>query len=290
MIPQASTALELFHVLSLTLLAISFLLIIVAKIAPTLSEGMGELEDCAKSIFPVLLVIVVVRTYVFEPFNIPSESMYPQLTQGDVVLVSKSSYSVKFPLTNISLFDLKEPQRGEVAVFKYPINPQIYFIKRVIAVPGDVLVWKGDSLFVNGQKVQRIDVKRYESQKTQEGERYSWEMIGDRKYMIRRLSNDDSNRFEQTSTFLRMRTNQLLASKGIGLDEHRDFLQITIPQGYYFAMGDNRDESSDSRDWGLVSRDNFVGEAKFILMNISHDVPFYKIFSKIGFDRSKVVE
>lgn len=288
--PQTTTALELFHVLSLTLLAISFLLIIVAKIAPSLSESMGELEGYAKTIFPVLLVIVVVRTYTFEPFNIPSESMFPQLTQGDVVLVYKSSYSIKFPLTNTSLVDIRDPKRGEVAVFKYPINPHVYFIKRIIGVPGDVLVWKGDSLFVNGHKIQRIDIQGAESQAARIGERYSWEMNGDRKYKIRRLSDDDSKRFDQTSTFLKMRTDQLFASKGIGLDEHRDYLQIAIPEGYFFVMGDNRDESSDSRDWGLVSRDNFVGEAKIMLMNISPDVPFYKLLSKIRFDRSKLVE
>lgn len=290
MIVQTTTALELFHVLSLALLVVSFLVIVVAKIAPSLSESMGEVVGYAKTIFPALLVIVVVRTYIFEPFNIPSESMYPQLTQGDVVVVSKSSYSIKFPLTNFSLMDIRDPERGEVAVFKYPMNPQIYFIKRVIAVPGDVLVWKGDSLFVNGEKVQRTEISGLHSDQVEEGVRYTRESLGGRNYVIRRLGDDDSKRFNQTSSFLKMRTNQIMSKNGIGLDENQDFLMIRMPQGFYFTMGDNRDESSDSRDWGLVSRENFVGEAKFMLMNLNPNVPFYNLFSKFSFDRTKVVE
>lgn len=228
------------------------------------------LYPSAVSLFPVLLIIVVVRTYVFEPFRIPSESMFPLLTTGDVIYVSKTSYDLKFPLTNVSLMKLKDPQRGDVAVFKYPLNLKSYFVKRVIGVPGDRLVWKGDNFYINGQLIQRnsaIPARKDLGEVSYV--RYSNEHLNGRDYLIRRLSKDDSTQFTVNSYFLKMRTDKAMALQGKGLDQYPGYLELTVPQGFYFTMGDNRDQSLDSRAWGLVNRDNFVGKAIYNLVNIN---------------------
>lgn len=239
-------------------------------------------------ILPVMLIIMVIRTYIYEPFTIPSESMYPQLTQGDVIVVSKSSYSLKFPFTNFPLVNLNSPKQGEVAVFKYPLDQNSYFIKRVIGTPGDKLVWEGDDFFINGKKVQREATVPNAAPIYAYGDRYTWEMIGDRKYQIRRISNDDSSRFAETSTFLILKTKNDKWSEVAGYKNER--LEVTVPQGHYFVMGDNRDMSLDSRVWGFVDERLFVGKAKYLILHIDPKQPIWRLWEKIKFKRNKVIQ
>lgn len=283
MTATVDTLLDLFNFVILTLFFISFIYLVVCKINDR--NGGDELPfySLALNIFPVMLIIIVVRSYIFEPFHIPSESMFPLLTKGDVIYVDKTSYNIKFPLTNLNMVDVRDPERGEVAVFKYPLNMKAYFVKRVIAVPGDRLVWQGDDLYINGHKLQRQPSKPQRKDLIKASYiRYSTEHLGAHAYQIRRLSERDSSRFDINSYFLKMRTAKTLALQGKGIDDHRDYLEITIPEGFYFAMGDNRDESSDSREWGLISRDNFVGRATYNLVNINANAGF-DLMNKFNF-------
>lgn len=277
----APTLLEIFH---LVILLIFFLTLAELLIGKYLAHVHGEelpYRSFAPGLFPVVLVIVLVRSYVFEPFNIPSESMFPQLTTGDVVYVDKSSYDIKFPLTNLSLYNIADPKRGEVAVFKYPLNTKMYFIKRVIGLPGDQMVWQGDDLFINGQKIDRqFSVPLRPDLGGSSYVRYSAENLNGHTYQIRRLSRNDSTQFDRSSTFLKIRTAKTLTLNNEAIDKHRDRLEIVIPEGFYFVMGDNRDQSLDSREWGLVSRDNFVGRAEYNLLNFSKSNGFLDISFK----------
>lgn len=275
MTPTTDALLELFNFIILTLFFLSFLILVVGKICEQNGRDEPPFYAVSLSVFPAMLIIVVVRSYIFEPFHIPSESMFPLMTKGDVIYVDKTSYDIKFPLTNINLVEVKDPERGDVAVFKYPLNMKAYFVKRVIGVPGDRLVWKGDDLFINGQKVLRQPSKPMRKDLIEASYiRYSTEQLNGHRYQIRRLTENDSSQFPVNSYFLKMRTAKVLALQGEGIDDHRGYLEITIPEGFYFAMGDNRDESSDSREWGLISRENFVGRATYNLGNIAPDAGF----------------
>lgn len=236
---------------------------------------------------PILLVIMILRSYVIEPFKIPSESMYPLLTTGDYVLVSKSSYGLKFPFTNYTLFNLSDPQKGDVAVFQSPLNSNEFFIKRIMGVGGDTLQWIGDDLLINGIPLQRdraVGNYSYPS-KVSEYERFDWEQIDNgRRYIIRRLSENDMSRFNMTSGYLLLHMENLSLKEGKGLQEHYDNLKITIPPGFYFVMGDNRDQSSDSREWGLVSQNDLVGRADYLLGSTAYS---NNLIFKFSFDRFK---
>lgn len=284
MTASTDTLLEFFNFIILILFIASFVVLIIGKLNRKYGGDDLPYYSLATSVFPVVLIIVVVRSYIFEPFRIPSESMFPLLTTGDVIYVSKTSYNIKFPLTNINLINTGNPKRGDVAVFKYPLNMKSYFVKRIIAVPGDRLVWKGDDFFINDQKVQRnAAIPKRKDLGGVSYVRYSNEFLNGHTYQIRRLSADDSSQFNANSYFLKMRTAKALALQGKGIDEYRNYLELTIPEGFYFAMGDNRDQSSDSREWGLISRENFVGLATHNLVNINPHAGF-DIRKKFNFD------
>ncbi len=226
-------------------------------------------------VLPVLIVIMVVRTYLVEPFSIPSESMYPQLTQGDYVLVNKTSSALKFPFTNTSIIQLHELNRGDVFVFQNPLDTNMFFIKRMIAKGGDTVKFSGDDLYINNQIVPRTLAKG-DDIPIEPGYRFSYEQLGEHRYLIRRTMQIDSEKFSQNSPFLQMRADRI-NNPNLIIDANKtgsEDLTITIPKGYYFFMGDNRDHSLDSRAWGLVQEDLIVGRTSFVyhhfLKRISH--------------------
>lgn len=250
-----------------------------------LDDEQDLLIKISYDILPVLFIIMVVRTYIYEPFSIPSESMYPQLTKGDFILVSKTSYNIKFPFTNMGLIDTNKPQRSDVAVFQYPLDVNTYFVKRIVGVPGDKLVWKDNDMYINNQKVQRNktiktqmdgDVNAY----------YQWEYLNDQKHLIRKMANNEPEQFNTNYYFVKLRSEALLGSRGYNPDEHKNYLEINIPSDYYFVMGDNREQSSDSRSWGLVHKNYFVGKVKYIAFSLNPDVPAWKFWSKLTFSRN----
>lgn len=239
-------------------------------------------------VLPVLLVIMIIRTYIIQPFSIPSESMYPQLTQGDYLLVNKTSYALKFPFTNSNLIKLHELERGQVYVFQYPLDTNTFFIKRLIGKGGDTLRFVDDDMYLNGVKVNRSDA-RGNDVPYDFNHRYTYETLNGNTYLIRRGINKDSEYFSNNSTFLLIRQNSNNKDGILISDEVRrkQDLSITIPEGYYFFMGDNRNDSSDSREWGLVGEDLIVGRASRIMI---HSRPNTTIFNRFTFDRNKSIK
>jgi signal peptidase I len=190
---------------------------------------------------PVVLVVSV-RWLVCEPFVIPSGSMIPTLLIHDHILVNKLRFGVKVPFGNAFLLQWGHPHRGDVVVFRYPENPEVFFVKRVVAVAGDTLEVKEGNLWINGQKLETDPVSHYEILKN-----------------IRQESGFDYFREHD----LNFKT----AATHVVRYQHKDFSSfhpVTVPPGHFFAMGDNRDQSSDSRYWGYVPERNLVGTANFI--------------------------
>lgn len=209
------------------------------------AEQPGETENAAREpylvefsrfLFPVVIIVLVLRTFMAEPFKIPSGSMLPTLEIGDFILVNKFTYGLRLPVGHQKILSLGEPERGDVMVFRYPKNPNVDYIKRVVGLPGDEVAYYNKRLYINGDPVQ-LDSLNSEY-KAQPGVMRYQEVLGGVKHEI--LLNDTSFA--------------------------RDFI-VNVPEGRYFVMGDNRDRSSDSRVWGFVPEENLVGQAFAIWMN-----------------------
>ena len=209
--------------------------------------------EYARSFFPVLLVILLFRSFVAEPFKIPSGSMMPTLLVGDFILVNKFAYGLRLPVLNKKILDVGEPARGDVFVFRYPENPKEDYIKRVIGLPGDEITYRNKTLYVNGREVEETDLGAYagpnEPGHRMEGAQVKQESLGDVRHKILEMP-------------------QLwIGHEG----------SWTVPTGHYFAMGDNRDNSADSRFWGFVPEENLVGRAFVIWMNWDRGIDFGRI-------------
>jgi signal peptidase I len=213
-----------------------------------------------KSFFPVILVVFCLRSFLVEPFKIPSGSMIPTLLVGDFILVNKYTYGIRLPVANVKIMDVQEPKRGEVMVFRYPENPSMDYIKRVIGIPGDTVTYQNKRLTINNVPV-----------KTQPDGEYAYVESG--------LSYIYSDRITET---LGEHTYNILINPNVPdmhlpsvhpfpLRDHcaynDDGFTCTVPAGNYFTMGDNRDSSSDSRYWGFVPERNIVGKAFMIWWN-----------------------
>ena len=208
------------------------------------SDNPPLLLDYARSFFPVLLIVIILRSFVAEPFRIPSGSMIPTLQIGDFILVQKYAYGVRLPVTHQKIFDVADPKRGDVMVFRYPRDPSINYIKRVIGLPGDRISWTADKhLIVNDKQVNYSDPQDVEVD-TPYGRRPA------RIYQETLPSEDGEVKH----------TIQLFE----GMSKTTD---IVVPEDSYFMMGDNRDNSSDSRVWGFVPKENIVGKAVYIWMH-----------------------
>ncbi len=205
--------------------------------------------DYARSLFPVFLIVLVLRSFIIEPFRIPSASMMPTLLRGDFILVNKYDYGVRLPVLNAKVFGNGKPRRGHVVVFRYPEDPTIPFIKRVVGVPGDHLQYKDKSLTINGVEVDLKLKGVYRSNGVGKRENGSYRLA-------EKLGEHDHD----------ILINPLQPSSVV--------VDREIPEGHYFVLGDNRDNSRDSRYWGLVPDENLVGRAFYIWMNWSNDSIF----------------
>ena len=199
------------------------------------------LVEYARSFFPVILIVLLLRSFLVEPFRIPSGSMMPTLLKGDFILVSKYAYGIRLPVLNAKVLDLGQPERGDVAVFRYPDDPSIDFIKRVVGLPGDKVAYINKQILINGEPVPQKHlgafVGRGESL-AMSGDSLRLEILGDGEHEI-------------------LLENKPSLSNGT----------YVVPEGHYFVMGDNRDNSNDSRRWGYVPDENLVGRAFMIWMN-----------------------
>jgi len=204
------------------------------------------LLDYAKLFFPILFLVLIVRSFVAEPFRIPSGSMIPTLEIGDFIVVKKYAYGLRLPVLNKKILNTGQPQRGDVVVFRYPPEPEINYIKRLVGLPGDKIEWTYDKkLIINGNAV------KYRSNKD---------------YPIK-------NRAGKLISVTHL--NETLPDSGADGVAHNLILfnsptragEWIVPDGHYFMMGDNRDKSSDSRFWGFVPEANLVGKASMVWMH-----------------------
>ncbi len=214
--------------------------------------------DWTAGLFPVILVVFLLRSFLFEPFKIPSGSMMPTLLTGDLILVNKFVYGLRLPVINTKITDGRPPARGDVMVFRYPPKPSMDYIKRVVGVPGDEVAYLNKKLTINGQPVSKDAVPDYFDEETMRYLKQYTEKLGD---MQHKLLNDDTRRAGLSEVEIMPFPNQENCRYSV------EGVVCKVPPGYYFMMGDNRDNSLDSRYWGFVPDQNIVGKAFLIWMN-----------------------
>ncbi|QEY23117.1 signal peptidase I [Neisseria animalis] len=232
----------------------------------------GHFTDYMSGFFPIILVVFVLRTFIAEPFQIPSSSMRPGLVVGDFILVNKFSYGIRTPIVNNVLIPTGSVERGDVVVFNYPEQPSVNYIKRAIGLPGDVIEYKDKVLSINGKPLDDMpngtySYSEYIPQIGQtveiQAEQFE-ENIGSHQFNVLKVPGYSSYEPAQLAEFSRQpfAGNCEYAADGSAF-------RCTVPEGHYFMMGDNRDNSSDSRYWGFVSDKLIVGKAFFIWMNFN---------------------
>lgn len=197
--------------------------------------------EYARSFFPVFLIVLLLRSFVVEPFRIPSASMMPTLLIGDFILVNKYDYGLRLPVLNTVALENQKPERGDIIVFRYPEDPDIPFIKRVVGLPGDQITYYDKDLYINGTKIEQIELGEYMAVG-------SGKMMMGANVFLEKLGTVDHEILEDPRR----------ASHNV---------RTIVPDGHYFVLGDNRDNSKDSRFWGFVPDENLIGRAFMIWMN-----------------------
>jgi signal peptidase I len=237
----------------------------IAQVDGNLAEAKGKLLmqpwwlDWTAGLFPVILIVFLLRSFLFEPFKIPSGSMLPTLESGDLILVQKFSYGVRLPVVDKKVIATGEPARGDVVVFRYPPDPRIDYIKRVVGLPGDEVAWLNKKLTINGKAVEAATLPDYFDE---EGRLYTQQLRESLAGVEHRIL---------------LRSDRPPFVPGAEQFPHRDACNYSaegvtckVPAGHYFVMGDNRDNSVDSRYWGFVPDRNLKGRAFFVWMNFGN--------------------
>jgi len=215
--------------------------------------------DWTAGLFPVILVVFLLRSFLFEPFKIPSGSMVPTLLIGDLILVNKYHYGVRLPVINKKIIELNDPQRGDVMVFRYPANPSVDYIKRVVGVPGDEVAYLNQKLYLNGKLAETQPLPEfYDDESTRYFKQYG-EKLGLVDHRI--LVDVQRPSYIRPTDPFPFKENCRYSAEGV---------TCKVPAGQYFMMGDNRDNSEDSRFWGFVPDQNIVGKAFFVWMNFGN--------------------
>ena len=199
--------------------------------------------EYARAFFPILLLVLVLRSFVAEPFRIPSASMLPTLEPGDFILVNKYAYGLRLPVLDRKVVEVGVPARGDVVVFRFPPDPRQDYIKRVVGLPGDVVEYRGKTLTVNGEPVP-LELLQPRAGTDELGARQGLERLAgsDHRVLVRPWQPDPAGRW-------------------------------VVPAGHYFVMGDNRDNSRDSRIWGFVPESHLVGRATVVWMSWRPSAP-----------------
>ncbi len=212
-----------------------------ASKTPATVQAEPLLVEYARSFFPILLIVLLLRSFLVEPFRIPSGSMMPTLLIGDFILVNKHAYGIRLPVLHSKIVDMGQPARGDIVVFRFPKDPRVDYIKRVIGLPGDRIAYYNKQLFVNGTAVKQTALAEYQG--LGQGSNMSGATL---------LTEDLTG-----------------VSHDILIREGQPSVQgeFTVPDRHYFVMGDNRDNSNDSRYWGTVPEENLLGKAFLIWMN-----------------------
>ncbi len=219
------------------------------------------LVEMAKSFFPVILIVFTLRSFLYEPFKIPTGSMVPSLLVGDFILVNKFTYGIRIPVINKKIFDVNLPKRSDVMVFRYPVDTSKDFIKRVIGLPGDVISFKNKRLTVNGKAIETKSTGTYTE--TEGGVRFFesyTEKLGEKPHAMMVDPNYPSLNLGSVREFPH-KSNCTYNDEG---------MTCTVPAGHYLMMGDSRDNSDDGRYWGFVPEENIVGKAVLVWMNFGN--------------------
>lgn len=203
------------------------------------SASQPVVVEYAHSFFPILALVLVLRSFLAEPFTIPSGSMLPTLEVGDFIVVNKFAYGLRLPVVGVKVLDIGEPARGDVLVFRFPQQPSISYIKRIVGLPGDTVSWRDGTVLINGEAVAKDFVRR-EVLVAGGAELLFRETLGEHEFTMRRIE---------------------------GRDPFGRSWDVAVPSGHYFVMGDNRDNSTDSRAWGFVPDRLIVGKAFYIWMH-----------------------
>ena len=215
--------------------------------------------DWTAGLFPVILMVFLLRSFLFEPFKIPSGSMIPTLLVGDLILVNKFHYGIRLPVINTKLTDGTPPQRGDVMVFRYPPKPSLDYIKRVVGLPGDEVAYLNKRLSINGKVIETQSVPEFFDEDTMRYIKQFEEKLGEKTHRL--LNEDERPAFIPGTDDFPFKENCRYSVEGV---------VCKVPPGQYFMMGDNRDNSLDSRYWGFVPDQNIVGKAVFVWMNFGN--------------------
>jgi signal peptidase I len=215
--------------------------------------------DWTAGLFPVIVVVFLLRSFLFEPFKIPSGSMIPTLLINDLILVNKFHYGVRLPVLNIKVLDNNSPQRGDVMVFRYPPKPSLDYIKRVVGVPGDEVAYLNKKLTINGKPVTKTALPDFFDTDTMIYSKQFEEDLGSKTHRILNYAN--AAPFINSNYDFPYKNNCRYSIEGV---------VCKVPEGHYFMMGDNRDNSEDSRYWGFVPEKNIVCKAFFVWMNFGN--------------------
>ena len=215
--------------------------------------------DWTAGLFPVIITVFLLRSFLFEPFKIPSGSMIPTLLVGDLILVNKFTYGLRLPVLNTKITDGTPPQRGDVMVFRYPPKPSQDYIKRVVGVPGDTVAYRNKRLTINGEVQDTQALPEFFDEDAMRYFKQFEETLGGKKHRL--LNNDDVPPFIAGASAFDGRDGCSYTVEGV---------TCKVPAGHYFMMGDNRDNSLDSRYWGFVPEKNIVGKAFLVWMNFGN--------------------
>jgi signal peptidase I len=216
--------------------------------------------DWTAGLFPVILIVFLLRSFLFEPFKIPSGSMVPTLLVGDLILVSKFHYGIRLPVLNRKIVDNHAVERGDVMVFRYPVDPRLDYIKRVVGLPGDEVAYLNQTLTINGKLVPtQSQGEHYDDDSMSYAPLYV-EKLGNIEHKIR-VDPRRAAYYGPDPKQFPMAQNCRYSPEGV---------VCKVPAGHYFMMGDNRDNSQDSRFWGFVPDENIVGKAFFVWMNFGN--------------------
>lgn len=214
--------------------------------------------DWTAGLFPVILLVFVLRSFLFEPFRIPSGSMIPTLYIGDLILVNKFHYGVRLPVINKKIISNHDVKRGDVMVFRYPLDPRQDYIKRIVGLPGDEISWRNQRLYVNGQEVPTAaEGPKFEPDRMIFVPQFK-EKLGDVEHIMM-VDRERGSFFPGAPQFAMSEQCRYTVES----------VTCKVPAGHYYGMGDNRDNSGDSRLWGFIPDENVVGKAVFIWMNFS---------------------